>query len=139
MPLPRNRPARSIWKAAFHRFEEAEVLYHAAKYTGSVYLGGYTVECIIKAFVLDKVPIQRSAEILQLFRGNQAHNYSWLLRLVRTETHLQHFPQNISKAFRTVSEWNTSLRYVTTRTSDDDAQDFLSATRLIRDYFDGLI
>jgi hypothetical protein len=62
---------RKIGVAAKLRFEEAEILLKAGKKIGAVYLAGYTVECFLKALILEGVATDLRKKLLAEFRGQR--------------------------------------------------------------------
>ncbi len=57
MGLPQAPEAKLYYRATKPRFEEAVVVLKAGKSVGAVYLAGYTVECFLKAPLLDGTPV----------------------------------------------------------------------------------
>ena len=78
MGIPSSSEARRFYRCALQRYEEARVLRKADLTTGAVYLGGYAIECALKALILDAVPRAKRTDTLSSFRGNLAHDYEWL-------------------------------------------------------------
>src|SRR5207253_4395638 len=72
-------PARDFWRASQKRFDEAIFLLKAGYFTAAVYLGGYAVECALKALILCNEPVQRHPGTMGLFRGAKAHEFNWLV------------------------------------------------------------
>jgi hypothetical protein len=71
------------YRAAKQRFLEAELLLKARMKTGAVYLAGYTVECFLKALILEGVAPALRKKLLADFRGRRAHDIEWLRGLYR--------------------------------------------------------
>jgi len=78
MALPKSTEARVYYRSAKQRLEDAIVLERADRMTGAVYLGGYGIECILKAMILDILTTRPRQTMLKEFRGGRAHNYDWL-------------------------------------------------------------
>ena len=56
MALPKDPDARLYYRSAFQWLDDAEFVLKTGKRTrAAVYLGGYTVECLLKALVLSAV------------------------------------------------------------------------------------
>jgi hypothetical protein len=98
MPLPRAKEAKPFYRAAFHRFDEAQFLEEGSRFTGAIYLAGYGVECILKALILVVVPARKRSDVLATFRGQRAHNFDWL-RYQYLQNGGAQFPPDIAKAF----------------------------------------
>lgn len=136
MPLPHANEAKPFYRAAFHRFGEARFLEEGGRYTGAIYLGGYGVECILKALILAAVPAGRRADMLATFRGQRAHNFDWL-RYQYLQNGGAQFPPEIAKAFALVNTWDTDLRYETREISPRRAKQFLENAEEVIKWADG--
>ncbi|QEH38727.1 HEPN domain protein [Aquisphaera giovannonii] len=128
--MPGSREARLFYRCAYGRCDEAQVLLRAGYTTGAVYLAGYTVECILKALILNAVPPGRVTEVLQLFRGNHAHDFEWLKALYRRHQGAT-LPPDVRRAFTLVNEWSTDMRYSPEHMRGADAERFLSGVDAI--------
>src|SRR5690349_6619004 len=98
MAIPASGDARLYYRAAFQRYEEAEVLADAGYTTGAIYLAGYGIECILKALVLMAIPAGARPDMLKSFRGSRAHEYEWLRSLYLTNGGAR-FPREITQHF----------------------------------------
>src|SRR5262249_37936875 len=74
MGLLRAAEAGVYYRAAWHRFDDANLLLEAGRTTGAVYLAGYTVECMLKALVLASAAPRLRAALRKEFHGQRAHN-----------------------------------------------------------------
>lgn len=136
MAIPASSDARLYYRAAFLRYEEAEVLVKAGYTTGAVYLAGYGIECILKALVLMAVPAGTRPDMLKSFRGNRAHEYEWLRSLYLTNAGAR-FPPEITQHFTLVNDWSTDLRYTPRSVRADEADVFLASAAAIIRWADG--
>lgn len=136
MAFPGSSDARLYYRCAFQRYEESQVLFAAGYTTGSVYLAGYGIECILKALVLMSVPAGDRAQTLKSFRGGKAHEYEWLRSLYLTNGGAR-FPSNITRHFTLVNDWSTDLRYTPRSVRADEAEAFLDAAVAIIRWADG--
>ena len=136
MPLPQANEARLFYRASIKRFDEARFLQAGSRYTGAVYLGGYAVECMLKALILSAVPTGVRGDMVSSFRGQRAHNFDWL-----RYQYLQHggspFPPAVASAFALVNTWDTDLRYETREVSPRRAGKFLRNAEIIITWADG--
>lgn len=134
--VPSFSDARLYYRCALQRLEEAEVLRESGYTTGAVYLGGYGVECILKALILESVPFGDRANVLRSFRGNRAHEFGWL-----KDHYLEHggarLPRDIVAAFTLVDHWSTDLRYYPRFFEPRDAKSFLRAASAIVEWANG--
>ncbi len=130
MPPPKSPLARRFWRVAYQRLEEAEVLNNAGYYIGSVYLAGYSVECALKALILNSAPNKDQESIEAEFRGQRAHRFEWL-RLRYNQTGAPQLPVDISESLTFVSSWETSIRYKPGMGEPKNASRFLSDVQKI--------
>lgn len=138
MSTPQTPFARVFYRVAFQRLEEAEVLYNAGYYIGSVYLAGYSVECVLKALILNSIPPRRQKEVEAEFRGQRAHRFEWL-RHRYSEVGAPSLPKEINDALLYVSSWETSLRYKPGIGEPSDSSRFLSDVKKIVAWADSRI
>ncbi|MEO6809472.1 MAG: HEPN domain-containing protein [Isosphaeraceae bacterium] len=136
MGVPGSRDARQFYRCSDRRIVEARILRKADQTTGAVYLAGYSVECILKALILETLASHSRDKMLKLFRGHLAHNFEWL-----REQYLlnggSRFPANINRAFMLVSDWSTELRYEPKSIKPEEADRFLDAADEIIRWADG--
>lgn len=139
MSVPRDKDAKRFYIAARRRLDDARALLavdHATDHTtGSMYLAGYTVECMLKALIIVQATSTRKPEVLKEFHGSGAHNFDRLraayLRLGGTG-----FPKNVVESFLVVQEWGTDWRYDPAPRPADDAESFLASVARIWDCID---
>jgi HEPN domain-containing protein len=136
MAVPASIEARLYYRCAFQRFEDAQILLRAAHTTDAVYLAGYSVECILKAILLEQRSPATRADLLTLFRGNRAHDYEWL-RARYLEDGGARFPRDLTAAFTLVSAWSTDMRYLPRTLRAGEAKEFLAAAESILRALDG--
>lgn len=135
MALPRSLEARSYYRCAFPRYEDAQVSQRADRTTGAVYLAGYGVECILKALILEGQPPSGRNAIINQFRGSLAHDFEWLRAQYRRSSRT--FPRDVSEALTLVNVWSTEMRYQTQIWKADDVEGFLAAALVILRWADG--
>lgn len=136
MGLPKTAEAKVFYRAAKQRFEEAKVLLRAELATGAVYLAGYTVECFLKALLLDGAAPGLRKQLLNEFRGSRAHDFEWLLGLYRGHVRAA-IPREVARHLRQVSSWSPELRYATAGHDQGDAEDFIESVEEISRWADG--
>src|SRR5687767_13061195 len=110
MGLPRSKDARLFYRCAFLRYDEARVLFKAGYPTGAVYLGGYGVECMLKALILASENEWARHETLKSFKGGRAHDFEWL-RSEYINRGGARFPRETAQQMVLVNGWTTALRY----------------------------
>lgn len=133
MGMPRDKTARLYYRAAKHRWEDAEFLFEAGRALAAVYLAGYSIECMLKALIFSQVPEHEQPGVLKSFRGARAHDFDWL-RNVYIERGGPRFPPAVVEAFSNVLVWGVELRYQPGTLDDDEATKFFTAAQIIRDW-----
>ena len=136
MAIPSSPNARLFYRAAKQRFEDAEFLLGVDRTTASVYLAGYSVECILKALIMAVVPRAQEAEIVAMFRGARAHDFDWLRRLY-AERGGAGLPADVVPHFARVNTWSTDMRYSPGTIALRDAKAFLDSSVEILTWADG--
>jgi HEPN domain-containing protein len=136
MAIPSSKESRLFYRCGKQRFEEAEILLGAGKFTGAIYLAGYGIECMLKALVLSNVSSSKVNGVLRSFRGNRGHEYEWLKAEYRLRRHAT-FPGEINQCFAQVNPWSTDLRYEPGNFGARDAESFMKAARTIIVWIDG--
>lgn len=136
MAIPNSPNARLFYRAAKQRYDDALLLLQLQRTTGAVYLAGYSVECMLKALILESVPRGQETVILTQFRGQQAHNPDWLLRLCRKSVSIN-IPIPIATQLISVNSWSTNLRYQPGPLDKDDAKQFIDSVEQISLWVEG--
>jgi hypothetical protein len=136
MALPKFTEAQVYYRSAKQRLEDALVLERADRLTGAVYLGGYGIECILKAMILDILATRPRRAMLKEFRGGRAHSYDWLREQYVSKSGSR-FPLEIHRDFLLAADWSTEYRYFSGSTSPGDAGAFLRAAQRIVRWADG--
>lgn len=99
-------------------------------------MAGYSVECMLKALISESVPDKQELLILAQFRGQQAHNPDWLLRLYR-KTVSANVPTNVIAHLVRVNSWSTDMRYQPNVMDEGDAQGFMNSVEQITLWVEG--
>jgi HEPN domain-containing protein len=126
MGLPRPAEARLYYRAAKHRYEDAELLLEAGRTTGAVYLAGYTVECFLKALLLASVAPGLQKQLLGTFRGSRAHDIEWLGALYREHVETG-VPTDVTRHLSRVASWSPDLRYAARALKRREADEFMES------------
>ena len=136
MGVPASTEARLFYRCAGQRYEESKILRKAEHRTGAIYLAGYSVECMLKAMILQSVPRSRQRQVLESFRGNRGHDFEWLRAYYLREGGA-HFPTTVTRSFALVNDWSTEMRYLPRVIRPSEADAFLRATDSIISWADG--
>ncbi len=136
--IPTEIHIRRFRRAAHQRLEEARFLLEKGRYTtAAVYLGGYAVECMLKALLLSRVPAPTRIDVLRSFKGTKAHDFDWLRGgLSQRGVHL---PDEIKDCLSRVATWTTDLRYDPAEISLQRAEEFLADSERILGWIQGSI
>src|SRR5438105_3471543 len=101
--------SRDFLRAALQRLTTAEELLRLRLNLDAQYLGGYTVECSLKALILEKTPAADKADTLQkISSGATMHRPDVLLGILRDLGVV--LPLDLAKRMRRF-DWETNLRY----------------------------
>ena len=129
-PTPTKKEVDLFYRCAVRRLDDAQVLFREGHSTGAIYLAGYTIECVLKALVLNSTSRGQLAPTLNAFRGRRGHDYEWL----RSE-YLRRsggtIPAETTKHLALVGDWSTDMRYLPHERPVDDPTAFLNATESI--------
>jgi HEPN domain-containing protein len=125
-----SKHVRLFKRIARERLNDAEFLREGGRNSAAVYLGGYGIECALKAAVLASVPRSHEIEVLGTFRGLAAHSFDHLRRQYLRSGGAS-LPQEIQEALADVSGWAVSQRYNPERVSAEETATFLEAARRI--------
>jgi HEPN domain-containing protein len=134
--IPQSRESRRFYRAAFQRIEEAEILLRAQKSTAAVYLAGYSVECILKALILEALPAGKRTERAKRFRGAAWHSLD-RLKAEYVDLAGRNVPRVIAPDLSRVSVWTTDLRYSTEVLKQKEAVRFLASANTILKWAEG--
>lgn len=130
MGIPQATEARRFYRAGKLRLVDARLLLEGERTTGAVYLAGYTVECLLKALLLDGVSAGVRREVLREFRGSRAHSIEWLRGLYRQRVGMA-VPSAINRHLTRVASWSTDLRYESTLMRRSEADEFMVSVEAI--------
>jgi HEPN domain-containing protein len=130
MGLPKAPEARLFYRVAKERLPDARLLRESGRSTGSVYLAGYAVECILKSLVLSRLTGKSRSQMLNSFRGVKGHNFGWL-RKAYISNRGEALPEAIRTAFTRVNSWSTELRYQALNIRQNDVESFWKAAEAI--------
>ncbi len=119
--------SRDFQRAARQRLTTAEFLLKSRYNLDAMYLGGYTVECTLKALILHRTPAANRAHELKLISsGSKMHDPEVLGG--RLKDLGCPIPTRLVKKFRRFG-WSTALRYETRRKNTGEARAFLKVAK----------
>jgi HEPN domain-containing protein len=127
--------ARDFQRAAAQRLTTAEFLLQNRYNLDAMYLAGYTVECSLKALILESTsPPELPATIQRITTGSAMHRTEVLIGELRDRGIA--LPPAVVKRLRR-STWSTDLRYEIGRTDSGETRGFLKTAKLIFDWVEG--
>ena len=127
--------SRDFQKAAAQRLEAAETLLREKLTLDAQYIGGYTIECSLKALIMHLTPESEHADQLKrITSGAPMHRPEVLLNELRKRG--RGLPIELIKRMRRV-DWTTDLRYETGRRDAGETIAFLKTAKGIHDWVKG--
>ena len=124
-------------KAAKHRMDDAEALFRESRWRGSMYMAGYSIECRLKAKLMDmfgclnlgelEVELQNRG-ILALKATIYSHNLLTLLRLTGSRERMS-LDEPLWDQFILVNSWIPGWRYSSDLSHVAEASEFLGAVK----------
>jgi hypothetical protein len=129
---------RDFLRVALQRLTAAEDILRTLRLTlEAQYIGGYSVECSLKALMLEKTPeIDRPALLAKLTRGAIHHRSEILLDRLRGQGIF--LTVDLAKRMRRF-DWTTDLRYETGRKDTGETNGLLRTARAIYEWADAQI
>lgn len=129
--------SRDFLKAARQRLMAAETLLTAKLTLDAQYIGGYTVECALKALILQNSPIGNRAYIAKrITSGATMHRPDVLFGELRNLGVIA--PGAITKRMRRFA-WTTDLRYETRRRDTGETRAFLLTAKSVLEWVEALL
>jgi HEPN domain-containing protein len=127
--------SRDFRRAARQRLNTAEFLFRRSYNLDAMYLAGYTIECALKALILEVTPAQdRPATFTKITAGSQMHYPETLGGILKDLGHP--IPLQLVKRIRR-SGWSTDLRYESGRTDTSETGGFLKTAKAVYDWVEG--
>ena len=129
---------RDFLRVALQRLTGAEEIMRSTPLTlEAQYLGGYSVECSLKALILQQTPEpDRPAVLDQLTHGATYHRAEVLLDMLNERGVL--LTVELAKRMRRF-DWTTDLRYETGRRDTGETNGLLRTARAIFEWVEGQI
>jgi HEPN domain-containing protein len=139
MALPRDIDARRYYRVAKQRLEEAKAILRADMPSPAEYLGGYSIECILKALVITVTSATERPRpgrwTVEWLKKEYGHDLENLRSAVRKRG--VNLPPDVTKAFVYVLAWDPDLRYEPGPVEPAKVGRFLSAAEVIVRWADG--
>jgi len=127
--------SRDFQRAAAQRLTTAETLLREKLTLDAQDLGGYTVECSLKALILELTPdIDKADKLKEITAGAKMHRPDILLGELRNLGVA--LPLDLAKRMRRF-QWTTDLRYETGRRDTGETTAFLTTAKAIYDWVEG--
>jgi HEPN domain-containing protein len=127
--------SRDFQKVAGQRLTTAETLLRENLTLAAQYVGGYSVECSLKALILELTPdLEKPDKLRRITSGAKMHRPDVLLGELR-DLGIR-LPLQIAKRMRRF-DWTTDLRYETGRRDTGETKAFLKTAKAIYDWVEG--
>jgi hypothetical protein len=127
--------SRDFQKAAAQRLTTAETLLREKLTLDAQYIGGYTVECSLKALIIELTPeVDKPDKLRRITSGSSMHRPDVLLGELRNLGAA--LPLDLAKRIRRF-DWTTDLRYETGRRDTGETTAFLNTAKAIYDWVEG--
>lgn len=127
--------SRDFQKVAGQRLNTAEVLLRERLTLDAQYIGGYTVECSLKALILHVTPPPDRPDVLaRITSGATMHRPDILLGKLRDLGIL--LPPEVAKRMRRF-DWTTDLRYESGRRDTGETIAFVRTAKAVYDWAEG--
>lgn len=130
--------SRDFLKVALQRRDAAEKIMDTLRLTlEAQYIGGYSVECSLKALILERTPdLERPSMLDRLTRGAANHRVEFLLDRLRERGVF--LTVDLAKRMRRF-DWTTDLRYEIGRKDTGETNGLLHTARAIYEWVEGQI
>lgn len=139
--MPDTYDKRCQLGASRRRFEDAQALHSCKRWAGSIYLGGYAIECSLKSLICYEEGKNNFKDTRIFKKGLQASELHSLAKLLRDLPTLQRTialdRTNIYRdAWNTVSFlWrNDELRYSESLGKEEESKRFIEAVRILHQF-----
>jgi hypothetical protein len=129
--------SRDFQRAAAQRFTSAEALLRDKLTLDAQYIGGYTMECSLKALILELTPPADKPDQLQrITAGSRMHRLDVLFGELRNLNSSLDIPRFIVKRMRRLA-WSPNLRYESGSRDTGETIAFLKTAKAIYDWVEG--
>jgi HEPN domain-containing protein len=127
--------SRDFQKAAAQRLTTAETLLREKRTLDAQYIGGYTIECSLKALIMElTLEPDKPDKLGRITSGARMHRPNVLLGELRNLGAA--FPLVLANRMRRF-DWTTDLRYETGRRDTGETIAFLKTAKSIYDWVEG--
>ena len=127
--------SRDFQKAAAQRLTTAEALLREGYTLDAQYIGGYAVECSLKALIVQSTPeADRAEKLKRITTGSSMHRPDILISELR-DLGIP-LPLDLARRMRRF-DWTTDLRYETGRRDTGESIAFLKTAKAIHDRVGG--
>jgi hypothetical protein len=127
------KTSRDFLKVALQRLSAAESILESLRLTlEAQYIGGYSIECSLKALILEMTPASGRSDMLErLTRGATYHRAEVLLERLRDRNVF--LTVDLARRMRRF-DWTTDLRYETGRKDTGETYGLLRTARSIYEW-----
>jgi HEPN domain-containing protein len=125
--------SRDFQRIARQKLTTAEFLLENDYTLDAMYLGGYTLECTLKALIMELTPEPDRADRFEEISSGTKWHYSEVLRGFLKNKLGQQIPLELVRKFRRFP-WSVSLRYELDRRDTGETRGFLKTARATYDW-----
>lgn len=110
------------------------MLLESGLFLDAVYLGGYVVECGLKALILQRTPIRKRREVCrELTTGSRSHNFDVLAGCLKAKG-CPLAPGIQGRLDDLNDEWRTNLRYSGALIPEGEAEEFFESMAAVHEW-----
>lgn len=116
-----------LLQVANERLRDANVLLRQKRYNSAVYLGGYVIECLLKAAICVHLNRDNLPEAYRIHDLVELLDYSGLLSQIQSD-------RKSYRSFLAVKDWSVGIRYHGRHFKPVEARRFLDAVKEVRQW-----
>ncbi|MBI1928757.1 HEPN domain-containing protein [Candidatus Poribacteria bacterium] len=116
-----------LLQVANERLKDAQALLGKKRYNGAIYLGGYVMECLLKAAICVHLSVEKLPAVYHTHELLGLMNATGLLPFLKADAFLY-------QQFTTVRTWNVTIRYYSRKFDAQEARKFLDALKEVRQW-----
>ena len=139
MATPKDNDARKFWRLAKQRLTEAKQVLQIQLWALAEYVGGYAVECSLKALVLGVTPENERPKAgeatIEWMKTEFGHELDNLRRHLSARG--ARMPSDVAREFLFVATWNPQQRYEPGPGDPKRAERFIRAADSVVKWADG--
>ncbi|HOW18227.1 MAG TPA: HEPN domain-containing protein [Phycisphaerae bacterium] len=108
-------------------FDDARFLHQSARYAAALYLGGFVIECLLKAALWER---RQEPDVRRLLYSHELDDLLAALPVLARE--MERDPVGVQEEFVQICNWNVRIRYNPLRVDKRDCDDFVRRLTEVR-------